>query len=59
MDALRRAIAAGMKDFVMMDRDHDLDALCAREDFRTLIREANAVNKSDASPPPKVKNDRK
>src|SRR5262249_19505015 len=39
MDALRRSIAAGMKDFALMDRDHDLDPLRERTDFRALTLE--------------------
>ena len=40
MDALRRALAAGMKDFATIDGDHDLDPLRGRADFRALILES-------------------
>lgn len=38
MDALRRSLAAGMKDFALMDCDHDLDPLRERPDFNALSR---------------------
>jgi WD40 repeat protein len=59
VDALRRSLGAGMKDFALIDRDHDLDPLRERPDFRALIKAANAKTKSDAPPPPKGKNDKK
>jgi WD40 repeat protein len=59
VDALRRAIAAGMKDFAQMDRDADLDPLRGRSDFRKLIQEAKAAHKIDAAPPAKTENDKK
>jgi hypothetical protein len=37
MEALRRSLAAGMTDFALMERDHDLDPLRERADFRALI----------------------
>ena len=37
MEALGRALAAGMTDYALMDRDHDLDPLRERPDFRALI----------------------
>jgi WD40 repeat protein/serine/threonine protein kinase len=40
MDALRRSIAAGMKNFARMERDHDLDPLRQRPDFRALMMES-------------------
>jgi hypothetical protein len=36
-----------------MDRDHDLDPLRARPDFRALMKEAKAV------PPARTENDKK
>src|SRR5262249_31624553 len=41
MASLRLSIAAGMSDFALMDRDHDLDPLRERADFRALNLEAN------------------
>ena len=40
MDALQRSLAAGMKDFPLIERDHDLDPVRDRADFRTMILEA-------------------
>src|SRR5262249_30342551 len=40
MDALRRALAAGMRDFALMERDHDLDPLRERPDFCALTLQA-------------------
>jgi serine/threonine protein kinase/WD40 repeat protein len=40
MATLRRSLAAGMKNFALMDRDHDLDPLRGRPDFRALLLEA-------------------
>jgi hypothetical protein len=37
MESLRRSLAAGMADFALMDRDHDLDPLRDRADFRALV----------------------
>jgi eukaryotic-like serine/threonine-protein kinase len=37
MEALQRSLAAGMTDFALIDRDHDLDPLRERPDFRALI----------------------
>jgi WD40 repeat protein/serine/threonine protein kinase len=37
MDFLRRALAAGMTDYALMDRDGDLDPLRGRSDFRDLM----------------------
>jgi WD40 repeat protein len=37
MAALRRSLAAGMADFDLIDRDHDVDPLRERSDFRALI----------------------
>jgi serine/threonine protein kinase/WD40 repeat protein len=37
IDALRRALAAGVTDYAHMDRDHDLDPLRQRQDFRDLM----------------------
>jgi WD40 repeat protein/serine/threonine protein kinase/tetratricopeptide (TPR) repeat protein len=37
MDLLRWALAAGMADYALMDRDHDLDPLRNRPDFRDLM----------------------
>jgi tetratricopeptide (TPR) repeat protein len=37
MDALRRSIASGMTNFAIIVRDHDLDPLRDRADFRALI----------------------
>jgi hypothetical protein len=59
MDALRRSLAAGMKDLAFVDRDHDLDPLRARSDFRALMEEAKAGMKLDAASPPKTENDKK
>jgi WD40 repeat protein/tetratricopeptide (TPR) repeat protein len=39
--AIRRAIAAGMTDFELLQSDHDLDPLRERADFRALVHEAN------------------
>ena len=36
-DALRRAVAAGLRDVAFMRRDPDLDALRPRPDFQILI----------------------
>jgi hypothetical protein len=59
MEALRRSLAAGMTDFALIDRDHDLDPLRARPDFRKLIAEAKAVHKIDAKSPTKADHDKK
>jgi WD40 repeat protein len=59
LDALRRSVAAGMKDFAQMDRDHDLDPLRGRADFRALIEEAKATSNIDAPPPAKAEKDKK
>jgi WD40 repeat protein/tetratricopeptide (TPR) repeat protein len=53
MDALRRSIAAGMNNFALMERDHDLDPLRERPDFRALIVESTGRTGEKAS------NDRK
>jgi hypothetical protein len=37
MAALRQSLAAGMTDLALIGRDHDLDSLCDRPDFRALI----------------------
>jgi hypothetical protein len=37
MDTLGRALAAGMTDYALMDRDRDLDPLRERPDFRALV----------------------
>jgi eukaryotic-like serine/threonine-protein kinase len=37
VDALRRAIAAGLQDYAFMRRDPDLDPLRSRPDFRALM----------------------
>jgi hypothetical protein len=42
MDALRRSLAAGMKNFALIDRDHALDPLRERPDFRALILDSAA-----------------
>jgi serine/threonine protein kinase/WD40 repeat protein len=42
VDALRRSLAAGMKDFAVIDGDHDLDPLRERPDFQKLVAEAKA-----------------
>jgi WD40 repeat protein len=39
VEALRRALAAGMKDFAQIDHDHDLDPLRERQDFQKLMAE--------------------
>jgi hypothetical protein len=39
MAALRRSLAAGMPNVAAMDRDHDLDPLRERPDFRALMLE--------------------
>jgi WD40 repeat protein len=39
MDALRRSLATGQTDWALIDRDHDLDPLRERPDFRALMRE--------------------
>jgi hypothetical protein len=41
MAALRRSLAAGVTDFAMIDRDHDLDPLRERSDFQALILESS------------------
>jgi serine/threonine protein kinase/WD40 repeat protein len=41
LDALRRSFAAGKTDFARMERDHDLDPLRERPDFRALILESS------------------
>jgi serine/threonine protein kinase/WD40 repeat protein len=53
METLRRSLAAGMTDFDLMERDHDLDPLRDRPDFHSLMKEARAV------PPAKAKKDKK
>jgi WD40 repeat protein len=58
VQTLRKSLAAGMKDVAILDRDHDLDPLRERPDFRALIEEAKAKPKPDAAAPPKAKNDR-
>jgi hypothetical protein len=40
MEALRRSLAAGMRNFALIDRDHDLDPLRGRPDFRALVLES-------------------
>jgi WD40 repeat protein len=40
VEILRRSIAGGMTDFDAMERDHDLDPLRSRADFRALMLEA-------------------
>lgn len=42
LDALRRSLAAGMKDFALIDRDHDLDPLRERPDFQKLLAAVEA-----------------
>jgi hypothetical protein len=42
-----------------IDRDHDLDPLRARPDFRKLIAEAKAAHKIDAKSPTKAEYYRK
>ena len=37
MGLLKRALSTGMTDFALLDRDHDLDPLRGRPDFRALI----------------------
>jgi eukaryotic-like serine/threonine-protein kinase len=37
MESFRQSLAAGMTDFALIDRDHDLDPLRERPDFRALI----------------------
>ena len=37
VDALRRAVAAGLRDLAFMRRDPDLDPLRSRPDFQVLI----------------------
>jgi serine/threonine protein kinase/WD40 repeat protein len=39
MATLRRSVAAGMTNVAAMERDHDLDPLRERPDFRALMRE--------------------
>ena len=46
MDALRRALAVGFSDIEWLRRDHDLDALRSREDFRALL---DQLTKADAA----------
>ena len=59
IDALRRSIAAGMKNIALMERDRDLDPLRERADFRALIKEARAKTRFNGAPPPKGKNEKK
>jgi WD40 repeat protein/serine/threonine protein kinase/tetratricopeptide (TPR) repeat protein len=42
MESLRRSIAAGMTNFALIERDHDLDPLRERADFRALILESTS-----------------
>jgi hypothetical protein len=42
MALLKKAVAAGWKDAAWMGREHDLDALRDREDFKKLIKELTA-----------------
>jgi WD40 repeat protein/serine/threonine protein kinase len=44
LEALRRSLRDGMTDFAFMERDHDLDSLRERPDYRALIKEAKAAN---------------
>jgi len=46
---LRRSLAAGMKDFALIDRDHDLDPLRERPDFRALILESTGRTREAVS----------
>jgi hypothetical protein len=41
MTALRRAVAAGYKDFVRFREDADLDPLRHRDDFRAFIMDCS------------------
>jgi hypothetical protein len=51
MEALRRSIAAGMRDFTQMERDHDLDPLRQRPDFRQLMQEIAGPSAGEKAPP--------
>src|SRR5579883_343034 len=59
IEALRRSLAAGMIDFSLIDRDHDLDPLRARPDFRKLIQEAKDAHKIDGKSPTKAEHGKK
>jgi serine/threonine protein kinase/tetratricopeptide (TPR) repeat protein len=51
METLRRAIARGYTDVSNMEADSDLDALRARDDFKSLIAELKARARMQAPPP--------
>jgi hypothetical protein len=50
VDALRRSLASSMKDFALIDQDHDLDPLRERPDFRKLLADAQAKPEQQAKP---------
>jgi hypothetical protein len=50
VEALRRSLAGGMRDFALMEHDHDLDPLRERPDFRKLLAEAQAKPEQKAKP---------
>ncbi len=52
VETLRRAIAAGMREFDFMDRDHDLDSLRDRADFLALKLDAGFPGDPFAPPSP-------
>ena len=48
VEALRQAVAAGFKDLKKLQKDPDLDALRAREDFKQLLAELTEKAKASA-----------
>jgi tetratricopeptide (TPR) repeat protein len=52
MEALRRSIATGMTDFSIIERDHDLDPLRGRPDFRALLLDRAFPRDPFAGPSP-------
>jgi serine/threonine protein kinase/WD40 repeat protein len=50
MDALRRSYAAGMTDIALIGRDHALDPLRERSEFRTLMQDWGFPRDPFASP---------
>jgi serine/threonine protein kinase len=48
---LKQAVSAGYKNAAQMKKDHDLDALRARDDFKRLVAGLEGVKTSDESKP--------
>jgi len=47
--ALRRSVAAGMKDFALIDGDHTLDPLRERPEFQAILAQAKAGEKANSN----------